>query len=347
MPTSELKSDQYDISNAVEAIELCYSKGWTDGLPVVPATEGAIHSMLDAAGLDPDAEIAFIEQRQVSVTAEKVAINAVMAGCKPEYMPVVVAAIKGIGDPRYSYHGPSTSTGGAAVFMLVNGPIAGEIEMNYGDNLFGPGWRSNATIGRAVRLAMRNVIGTMPGQLDRSTYGHAGKYTFCIAENEKDSPWLPVHVERGFKPEQSTVTVFAALAPYQYYNQLSNSAEGILTTTCAHLRISSGLGMQPQYFLLFSGEHIQVMDKEGWSKDDIRRFCFEHTQNSVSALKRMNLRSGEIKPEDETTMFSLVSSPEDFIVVAAGGPAGAFSSFIPGWGGKRATESITTEIQMP
>ena len=133
--------------------------------------------MLAAAALEPERQIAFIENRQVSVTAEKIAINAVMAGCKPDYLPVVVAAIEAIADPLYGYHGPATSTGGSAVFMLVNGPLARTLDINCADNLFGPGWRANATIGRAVRLVMRNVIGTLPGELDRSSLGHGGKYT--------------------------------------------------------------------------------------------------------------------------------------------------------------------------
>jgi hypothetical protein len=344
MPSEELEAKQVEVSDTAEAIEFYYEKGWTDGLPIIPPTEGSIRAMIDAAGIEPDDEITFIETRQVSVTAEKAAINAVMAGCKPEYMPVIVAALKGIGDPRYSYHGPSTSTGGSAVFMLVNGPIAQELDINHGDNLFGPGWRANATIGRAVRLIMRNVIGTMPGLLDRSTIGHAGKYTFCIAENEAGSPWPPVHVERGFKPDQNAVTVFAALAPHQFYNQLSNTAEGILTTACAYMRISGGGGKQPQYIIVISGEHMDVIANEGWSKDDIKRFCFENTQTSVAELKRINVVPGEIGPDDETKMFSLVTSPEDFIVVAAGSEAGAFSAFVPGWGGKVATESVTMEI---
>ena len=180
----QLKSRHYDAPDISEAMELCYAKGWTDGLPVVPPTAERIAAMLKAAELEPDTQIAFIENRQVSVTAEKVAINSVLAGCKPEYMPVVVAAIEAIADPLYGYHGPATSTGGSAVFMVVNGPIARELDMNCGDNLFGPGWRANATIGRAVRLVMRNTIGTLPGVLDRSSLGHPGKYTFCIAENE-------------------------------------------------------------------------------------------------------------------------------------------------------------------
>jgi hypothetical protein len=219
--------------------------------------------------------------------------------------------------------------------------------INHGDNLFGPGWRANAAIGRAVRLVMRNVIGTLPGRLDRSTLGHAGKYTFCIAENEEESPWPPLHVERGFRPEQSTVTALAALAPHQFYNQLSNTTKGILTTLCAHMRISAGVGMQPQYVLVIAGEHMQVMAKDGWSKDDIRRFCFEKTQSSHAELKRINVMPGDITPKDESRMRPLVPSPEDFIVVAAGSRAGAFSAFIPGWGSKRFTESVTKEISRP
>jgi hypothetical protein len=194
---------------------------------------------------------------------------------------------------------------------------------------------------------MRNVIGTLPGRLDRSTLGHGGKYTFCIAENEGETPWPPVHVERGFKPEQNAVTVFAALAPHQFYNQLSNTAEGLLTTLCAHMRISAGVGAQPQYVLIIAGEHMAVLAKEGYSKDDIKRFCFEHTQTSQGELKRIQAMAGPIEPGDETRMKPLVPCKDDFIVVAAGGRGGAFSAYIPGWGGKRTSESVTKEIRRP
>jgi hypothetical protein len=342
-----LQSKRYEVNDIAEAIEFYFTQGWTDGLPVVPPTENHIWAMLEEAGLAPDQELTFIENRQVSVTAEKVAINAVLAGCKPEYMPVIVATVEAMGDPRWSYHGPAASTGGSAVFMLVNGPIARELDMNCGDNLFGPGWRANATMGRAIRLIMRNVIGTLPGRLDRSTLGHAGKYTFCIAENEAESPWPAVHVERGLRAEQNAVTIFAALAPQQVYNQLSNTAEGILTTACAHMRISAGVRGQPQYVVVIAGEHMQVIAHDGWSKNDIKQYCFEHTTTSQAELKRINVMPGEITPADETTMRALVETPDDFIVVAAGSHAGAFSAFIPGWGGKRTSQSITREIRRP
>jgi hypothetical protein len=347
MGSANLQSQSYEVSDTAEAIEFYFEKGWTDGLPIVPPTEASIRAMLDAAGLDPGHEITFIENRQVSVTAEKVAINAVMAGCKPEYMPVVVAAIEAIGDPRYGYHGPATSTGGSAVLMLINGPIARELDVNCGDNLFGPGWRANATIGRAVRLVMRNAIGTIPGKLDRSTLGHPGKYTYCIAENEADSPWPAVHVERGLRPEQNAVTVFAALAPHQVSNQLSNTAEGVLTTVADGMRISGSVVGQPQYAVVIGGEHMRVIGDDGWSKDDIKRFLFAHTQNSVAHLKRTNRVDGAVLPADETTMRPLVQTPEDFLVIAAGSKAGVFSAFIPGWGGKVSSQSVTKEVRRP
>ncbi len=340
-----LRSKRYAIEDAADAIEFCYEKGWTDGLPVIPPTPDRVQAMLDAARLDPQHQVAYIAHRAVAVTAEKVAINAVMAGSKPEYMPVVLAAIEGIGDPIWSYHGPGTSTAGAAVLIVVNGPITQALDINSGDNLFGPGWRANATIGRTVRLVMRNVCGSRPGTLDRGTLGHPGKLSYVIAENEAESPWLPLHVERGFRPEQSTVTVMAAEAPHQFYNQLSNTAEGILTTLCDDMRISGNVVGQPQYMVVLAGEHTRTIADDGWTKAQIRQFIFEHTRNSVAHLKKTFRLAGEVKPGDETRMRPLVESPDDILVVAAGGRAGAFSAYIPGWGSKRSSQAVTKEVK--
>jgi hypothetical protein len=343
----ELSSRRYTTQDMAEAMELCYSQGWSDGLPVVPPTKDRIVAMLAAAELDPNKQLAFIESRQVSVTAEKVAINAVMAGCRREYMPVIVATVEALADPLYGYHGPATSTGGSAVFMLVNGPIARELDINCGDNLFGPGWRANATLGRAVRLIMRNVIGTRPGELDRSSLGHGGKYTYCIAENEAESPWPALHTERGFRADQNAVTIFAALAPHQYANGLSSTPEGVLDTACAHMRISASTGRHSQYALVFAGEHMAIMAKAGWSRDDVKRYCFEHSKSSVAELKRIHLLAGDSTPADESTLYSLVDGPDDFLVIAAGGRAGIQSAYIPGWGSKSASQSVSKEIRRP
>jgi hypothetical protein len=268
-----------------------------------------------------------------------------MAGCKPEYMPVVATAIEALADPLYGYHGPATSTGGSAVFMLVTGPIARELDINNDNNLFGPGWRANATIGRAVRLVMRNVIGTMPGELDRSSLGHPGKYTYCIAENEEDSPFPPLHTTRGLRADQNAVTVFAALGPHQFSNGLSATPEGVLTTACAQMRISAGTGRHPHYALILAGEHQAIMKKAGWSREDVQRYVFEHSRTSLAELKRVNIKPGEVKPEDEKNMIPLIEFPTDLLVIAAGGKAGVQSCYIPGWGGKNGSQSVTREIR--
>jgi len=339
-----LTSKRHRVADVGDAIEFCFAQGWTDGLPVIPPTEDRVGAMLEAARLDGKQEVGFIAHRSVSVTAEKVAINAVMAGCKPEYMPVVVAAIEGIADPRWSYHGPGTSTAGAGVLMIVNGPIARALDINSGDNLFGPGWRANLTIGRAVRLVMRNVCGSIPGTLDRGTLGHPGKLSYVIAENEAESPWTPLHVEHGFRPDQSTVTVMAAEAPHQFYNQLSNTAEGILTTLCDDMRISGNVMGQPHYAIVLAGEHMRTIAGDGWGKKEIRQFVFEHTQNSHAHLKRTQRMAGAIQPGDETRLRPLVASPDDILVVAAGGRAGAFSVYIPGWSSSRSSQAVTKEV---
>ncbi len=341
---STLTSKRYVVDGLEEAIALCYEKGWTDGLPVIPPTPERVHAMLDAVRLAPQHQVAYIAHRAVAITAEKVAINAVLAGCAPAYMPVVLAAIEAIGDPAWGYHGPGTSTGGAAVLIVVNGPIARELDINAGDNLFGPGWRANATIGRAVRLVMRNVCGSRPGTLDRGTLGHPGKLSYVIAENEAESPWPPLHVERGFSLTQSAVTVMAAEAPHQFYNQLSNTAEGVLTTLCDDMRVSGNVVGQPQYLVIVAGEHMRTIAQDGWTKAQIQQFIFDHTHNSLAHLKRTQRLSGGVTPEDETRLRPLIESPDDVFIVAAGGRAGAFSAYIPGWGSKRSSRAVTKEV---
>jgi hypothetical protein len=343
--TATLTSKRFSARDDADAVDMAFDRGWSDGLPIVPPTEARVRAMLEGAKLDPTRQIGFVRDRAVSITAEKVAINAVMAGCRPEYLPVVVAAVEGIADPRWSYHGPGTSTGGAAVLMIVNGPIARELDINAGDNLFGPGWRANLTIGRAVRLVMRNVCGSLPGLLDRGTLGHPGKLSYVIAENEAESPWTPLHVERGFRPEQSAVTVIASDGPHQFYNQLSPTAEGVLTTCADDMRISGNVMGQSTYVVCLAGEHMETIARDGWDKKRMRQFLFEHTHNSHAHLKRTGRMAGEVVPGDDTRMRSLVASPDDILVVAAGGRAGAFSCYIPGWGSAKNSQAVTKEIK--
>jgi hypothetical protein len=231
------------------------------------------------------------------------------------------------------------------VLLIVNGPVARELDVNAGDNLFGPGWRANMTIGRAVRLVMRNVCGSRPGTLDRGTLGHPGKLSYVIAENEAESPWPPLHVERGFRADQSAVTVIAAAGPRQFYNQLSNTAEGILTTLADDMRSSGNLTGQPNFVVILAGEHMHTIAGDGWTKAMIREFLFARTQNSHAHLKQTHQMAGAVQPGDETRMRPLVESPDDILVVAAGGRAGAFSCYVPGWGGKRSSQAVTKEVK--
>ncbi|HTO11278.1 MAG TPA: hypothetical protein VMQ51_06880 [Candidatus Binatia bacterium] len=339
-----LTSKRLSVRDEADAIEMAYDKGWSDGLPVVPPTEARVRTMLEGARLEANHQVGIIRDRAVVISAEKVAINAVMAGCKPEYFPVVVAAVEAIADHRFNYHGPGTSTGGAGVLMIVNGPIARRLDINAGDNLFGPGWRSNLTIGRAVRLVMRNVCGSRPGLLDRGTLGHPGKLSYVIAENEAESPWTPLHVERGFRPEQSAVTVIASDAPHQFYNQLSNTAEGVLTTAADDMRISGNVMGQSTYVVVLAGEHMRTIAAAGWDKKRIRQFLFDKTHNSYVHLKRTGRMSGDLAAGDETRMRPLTEL-ENILVVAAGGRAGAFSCYIPGWGSAKNSAAVTKEIK--
>lgn len=332
-------------SDPASLIEAYFERGWTDGLPVVPPTEKSIAEMLAGAALRGDEELGEIAGRNTVVVAEKVAINAVMAGCRPEYMPVVVAAIRSLCHPDFSYHGPASSTGGSAMVLIASGPVAHRIGLNSGNNAFGQGFRPNATIGRAVRLTMMNAMQTRPGLLDRAVLGNPGKYSFCFAEREHDLPWEPFHVARGLSPEQSAVTVFASNSLYQVYNQLAAEPEPLLrcfADALSNLGVPNVKGYN-QVLVVLAGEHTEVIRESGWARRDVQRFLIEHTRRRVADLKRAARLPGEVLPDDETTWRSLLQNPDDILIVCAGGRAGSWSACLPGWGNKW-TKAVTTPI---
>ncbi len=326
-------------------IEAYFERGWTDGLPVVPPTEKSVAETLAGAGLRGDEVLGEIPGRNTVVVAEKVAINAVLAGCRPEYMPVVAAAVRGLCHPDFAYHGPASSTGGSAMVLIVNGPIARRIGLNAGNNAFGQGWRPNATIGRAVRLVMMNVMQARPGLLDRATLGTPGKYSFCFAEQEEEHPWEPLHVARGLRPGQSAVTVYASNSLYQVYNQLAAAPEPLLrcfADALGNLGVPNVRGFN-QALVVFAGEHTEVLRQSGWSRCQVQRFLVEHTRRRVVDLKRAGRLPGEVVPADETTWRHLFDNPEDVLIVCAGGRAGSWSACLPGWGNKW-TKAVTMAI---
>ena len=236
MSDPPLSSAVHDTTDAFAANELFQERGWTDGLPVVPPTEEGVRRFLAAARLAPDDVVGVEPVRRRRITAEKVAIAAVMAGGLPAYMPVLVAVVKALCDPVFGLHGSTASTGGSTPFIVVNGPIRGAIGMNATHNVLANGARANAAIGRTVRLLIINVLGGVPGQLDRSTLGHPGKFTFCVAEDEEDCPWVPLAEERGVPAGVSAVTVMAAESPHQIMNEWTRDPRELLDTYAAAIR---------------------------------------------------------------------------------------------------------------
>jgi len=331
-----------------ELIEAYYEAGWTDGLPVVPPSDASVEAMLAAGGFRGNEVIGEIAGRNTEVVADKVAINAVMAGCRPEYLPVVVAALRGLLHPDFAYHGPASSTGGSAMVLIVNGPIVGKLGINHGNNAFGQGYRPNATSGRAVRLTMMNVMNTRPGFLDRATLGNPGKYSFCFAENEDEHPWEPLHVSRGCARGESAVTVIASNSLYLVYNQLAATPEPLLlcfADALANLGSPNLKGFN-QSLIVLAGEHSEVLRASGWSRRQVQQFLIEHARRRVADLKRAARLPGAVTPEDETTWRHVFERPDDILIACAGGRAGSWSACLPGWGTKW-TRSVTTRIEIP
>ena len=299
----EWNSTQLEIDETEDLIEVCYGNGWTDGLPVVPPTPKRVERMLSGTDRAPDELIAAVPPKWGRATVEKVAINAVMAGCKPEYLPLILTAVEAMTSEQFNLHGVQVTTSHVGPMLIVNGPIRKALEINDGFNLFGQGYRANATIGRALRLVCTNIGGALPGELDRAAFGHAGKYTCCIAEQEAATPWSPMHVDRGFQADDSTVTVFAAAGPQTVNDHGSNTAEGILNTISENIAApgnSSG-----ETLLVIGVEHAKTISEDGFSKADIRRFIADTTQRYLA---------------------------EDLLLMVAGGPAGRWSIVVPGWG---------------
>jgi hypothetical protein len=327
-------------------IEAYYEAGWTDGLPVVPPTDASVEAMLAAGGLRGNEVLGEIAGRNTAVVADKVAINAVMAGCRPEYLPVVVAAIRGLCDPAFAYHGPASSTGGSAIVLVVNGPIARRLGINRGNNAFGQGHRANATIGRAIRLVMMNAMNTRPGLLDRATLGHPGKYSFCFAEHEEDHPWEPLHVARGLRAKDSAVTVYASNSLCQVYNQLAASPEPLLlclADALCNLGSPNVKGFNESLVVL-AGEHTEVLRAAKWTRRQVQEFLVEHARRHLADFKRAAGLPGDVAPSDETTWRRVFERPEDILIVCAGGRAGSWSACMPGWGNKW-TRAVTTRVE--
>jgi hypothetical protein len=334
----------YDVADAIEANELFQRSGWTDGLPIVPPTEPMVRRCLEAMGRAPADVVGTEPVRRRRITAEKVAIAAVMAGCLPGYAPVVVAIVRAICEPEFGLHGTTASTGGSAPFVVVNGPIRQAIGMNATHNVLANGSRANATIGRAVRLLIINVLGGIPGRLDRSTLGHPGKFTFCIAEDEEGSPWVPLASERGMPSGASAVTVMAAESPHQVMNEWTQDPREILDTYAAAIRsnmLTYSIWAGP-YALVVPKQHRDVMDAAGWTKGDVREYVYESARVTRRAWREVG-KAAVAARRDEDRVYTALRSPDDLLVVAAGGPAGGFGAVVPPWYGAKSL-AVTARV---
>jgi len=347
-----LVSETTHIENSEEAINsLFIERGWSDGLPIIPPTEQRVVRMLwPLAGKDPQEVVAILPPRLGAATLEKIAINAVMAGCLPEYLPVIIAALKAMSEETFGLRGVQSTTHPCSPLIVVNGPIAQKIGLNGKGNAFGPGIRANATIGRALRLIQINVGGAIPGQIDRSTQGQPGKYTYCVAENEEDSPWQPFHVERGFKSEDSTVTVFAAEGPHNINEHNSITGKGLLMSIAATMATpgnNNALFFTGEPVLMLCPEHAATIAKDGFSKEDVREFLFRNARFSIKCLSEENLQYRRKSPEKYgefvDSEFIPIAHKDDFVVIVLGGP-GKQSCFIPTFGNCSVTKLIESGL---
>jgi hypothetical protein len=339
--TASPDSDVQWLPAGVDLAEWYYEQGYTDGLPVMVPTPEKVAAMLEALGGDPGHIECHVPPRWGALTRQVLAINMVMAGCQPAYAPVVRAAMLALCESAFNLNGVQATTHMASPLLVVNGPIAAEIGMNGGCNAFGSGNRANATIGRALRLVMLNVGGGWPGDLDKSTLGHPGKYTYCVAENEATSPFAPYHVEKGFEPEASTVFVMAAEPPHSVVNHVANDAEGILDSLCSAMStIAHNTAVASGHCAVVIGpEHAATIAAQGWKRGDIKSYLWLHAGNRFGALA-FEHRYGKVYNRNLPVWYKreldarcpIVPSPEHIHLFVIGGEAGRFSAFIPGWG---------------
>lgn len=358
MPGAQALHSQRLEAQEDDLFEELYARGLTDGLPVVPPTEERVRAMLAAVGRDPQEILGMVGPNYGPASVEKVAINAVMAGCHPSYFPVVVAAVEGLCEDQFAAHAINVTTFSATPLTIINGPIRRKIGVNCGHNALGHGFRANATIGRALRLIILNIGGAKPQEICKATLGHPAQYTFCVGEDEEESPWEPLHVERGFRPEQSTVTLFGGHSPFQISDHASRTAEQLalsLGWTMASVWNHKNFPVFSDTALILGPEHAKTFAQDGWSKNDIRQCLFEKIRRpfrelkpgvnggegaGVSMLKGVNAQN---EPPSDDTLYPKFPNPESILILVAGGTAGRFSAAVPGLVRGKSGSTITTK----
>ena len=345
---ASLNARQIEVGAVDDEIEACYDRGWSDGLPVVPPTPVRVLRMLQGTTRDPQEIIGEIPPNLVPCTVEKVAINAVMAGCKPEYLPVVLAAVEAALDPAFSMHGVLCTTHFVGPIVVVNGPIAQRIGMNCSVNALGQGNRANSTIGRALQLVIRNVGGGRPGEIDRATIGNPGKVGLCFAEDESKTIWKPFAEERGIAPDKSAVTLYAGEGQMGNFDQLSREPESLTRSLAMSIKAIGHPKRAPGHDVLvvMGHEHFRVYDRAGWTRERTMQEFDEVLTMPADDLLRGVGGVAEGLPASMAGKTVNKVRPGGLNIVRAGGEAGLMSALIGGWAasGERGSDLVTKEI---
>jgi hypothetical protein len=344
-----LKSRRIAIGDEEDEHEAMFARGWSDGLPLVPPTEERVLRMLDGTSRDPQEVLGLVPPDLAPATVEKIAVNAMMAGCKPEYLPVVLAAVEAVLEEEFAMHGVLATTMFVGPVVVVNGPVRRHIGMNAKGNALGQGNRANAAIGRALQLVIRNIGGGRPQEVDRATLGNPGKYTYCFAEDEEGSSWEPLSVERGLPPGRSAVTVFAGFGLQGIVDQKSRDPESLSRSFAGSLKAIHNVKSAPSCdaLLVVCPEHHRTFKNAGWWKarlyEELYRLCEIPGDELVADAQGI----AEGGPPSLAGKMVNKFRPGGIMIVRAGGDAGMFSGIIGGWsaGGPRGSLPVTKEVK--
>ena len=329
-----------------------YNNGWTDGLPIIPPTREAVQEMLRGTDFPPDHVLGVMAPKSGKVTVEKVAINAVMAGCRPTYMSVLIAAVEGLLEKDFDLPGVQSSTGAHSPLLIINGPIRQQIKINYSSGALGPGWQANSSIGRAIRFILNNIGGAKIGITDMTTIGMAENFTYCLGENEEKNPWGPFHVEQGFKKEDSTVSVIGAYSPEHVSDHVGVDPKEILTVAADVITrltrfhtLTTNPFLPRDSILILCPEHAESIAKAGWTKNDAQKYLLNNSRIPWSKLKslRREVDPSKLVDSSEGPMVPMFLSSEKIKIIVAGGP-GKHSAYINTGQSKRI---ITKKIVFP
>jgi len=332
-----------------EVNELFYKRGWADGLPIVPPTEERVKEMFKGTDLSPDKVVTVVGPKGGQATVEKIAVNAVMAGCRPEYMPVLCAAVQAIAEPGFNLSEVATSTSQDGPLLIINGPIAKQLDINSGSNALGRGWRANASIGRALQMIINNIGGSWPGVNDMSTLGSPGEFANCLAENEEGNPWKPLHVELGYPQGTNVVTVVAAEG-FQAIVGLGLTSKDFLNLVADRM-VGLQSGYMPVLLLILNCDTADILKLDGWTKESIKKYITERARLPFSEYQKrfLNTDRGSRVPDwvrKTSDANAMIPAPiiGQFLILVAGGPPGEKNMLVPVWPGSRA---VSKEIRLP